>query len=84
MTDREAFYDEKRRRGLISGDYIIKDGQVVCKFCGSNCGQCADGATPGDIPKGYDNWPKPWKLPPIGIRTKPGPLWDKLKRWWRS
>lgn len=37
--------------GLKEGEFVLrKDGVVVCRFCGGNCGQCGHTGTLGNVP----------------------------------
>lgn len=48
----EGFYLRKQAIGLASGEYVVKNGLVVCATCGGNCGQCGNTDTLGNI--GFD------------------------------
>jgi len=50
---------DRIKEGLARGDYYVKNGQVVCSTCGSNCGQCADSKVPGPVPEGWEHYTSP-------------------------
>lgn len=35
-------------------DFIVKDGEVVCRTCGDNCGQCGSGLALNDLQARHD------------------------------
>jgi len=35
-------------------DFIVRDGEVVCKTCGDNCGQCGSGLALNDLQARHD------------------------------
>lgn len=50
----DGFYIRKQAIGLASGEFVAKDGRVVCATCGGNCGQCGVTDTIGNVPFNFD------------------------------
>lgn len=50
----DGFYIRKQAIGLASGEFVAKDGRVVCATCGGNCGQCGVTDTIGNVPFDFD------------------------------
>jgi hypothetical protein len=71
----EDLREQKIRNRLESGQYMVRDGIVVCSTCGGNCGQCGYTDTLGNIPFDFQ-----FMINNVYGRPKKS-LYQRLKDW---